>query len=259
MHGTTMVFLVIMPMAAAFAQLPRPAADRRPRRRLPPPERLRLLGLPLRRPVPLLVAGSSAALPTAAGSPTRPTPACPSRRRHGMDFWVARPADHRHRLAGRRHQPHRHRPQHAGAGHDASCACRSSRGWRWSSQFLLLFAIPVITVALFLLIVRAPVRRQLLQRGGGRRPAALAAPLLDLRPPGGLHPHPARLRHRVRGHPGLLPQAAVRLPVHGLLGRRHRLHGLGRVGPPHVRLRPRARSRWPPSRCRRCSSPCPRA
>ena len=30
MHATTMVFLVIMPMAAAFAQLPRAAADRRP-------------------------------------------------------------------------------------------------------------------------------------------------------------------------------------------------------------------------------------
>ena len=39
MHGITMVFLVVMPMAAAFAQLPDPAADRRPRRRVPAAER----------------------------------------------------------------------------------------------------------------------------------------------------------------------------------------------------------------------------
>ena len=44
----------------------------------------------------------------------------------------------------------------------------------------------------------------------------------------------------VRGAAGVLPQAAVRLPVRRLLRRGHRLPRLGRVGPPHVRLRPRA-------------------
>ena len=78
--------------------------------------------------------------------------------------------------------------------------------------------------------VRPAVRRQLLQRLPGRRPAAVGAPVLDLRPPRGLHPDPAGLRHRVRDHPGVLAQADLRLPVHGVLGHRHRLHGLGRVG-----------------------------
>ena len=88
--------------------------------------------------------------------------------------------------------------------------------------------------------LRPALRRQLLQRRGGRRPAAVGAPVLDLRPPGGLHPHPAGLRDHLRDHPDVQPQADLRLPVHGVLGHRHRLHGLGRVGPPHVRLGHRA-------------------
>ena len=43
-----------------------------------------------------------------------------------------------------------------------------------------------------------------------RRPHHLAAPLLVLRPPRGVHPHPAGLRHHERGRAGLLAQAAVR-------------------------------------------------
>src|SRR5690606_7821750 len=48
---------------------------------------------------------------------------------------------------------------------------------------------------------RAPVRRRLLQPRGRRRPVALGELVLDLRPPRGVHPHPAVVRHRVRGHP----------------------------------------------------------
>ena len=126
-------------------------------------------------------------------------------------------------------------------------------------QVLLVFAMPVISVALFLLTFDRLFDANFFNVRAGRRPAAVGAPVLDLRAPGGLHPDPARLRHRVGDHPGVLPQADLRLPVHGVLGHRHRLHGLGRVGAPHVRLGPRARSRWPRSRCRRCSSPCPPA
>ena len=76
-----------------------------------------------------------------------------------------------------------------------------------------------------------------------RRSIAVAAPVLDLRSPGGVHPDPARLRDRVRGAPGVRPQAAVRLSVRRPLGRGHRLHGLRRVGAPHVRLGARADQR----------------
>ncbi len=50
---------------------------------------------------------------------TPPTPARSSRPTPRHRLLGPRPADHRHRLAGRRHQPDRHRAQHARARHDA--------------------------------------------------------------------------------------------------------------------------------------------
>ena len=66
-------------------------------------------------------------------------------------------------------------------------------------QFLLVFAMPGHHRGAGAAAVPAAVRGHLLRRHRGRRPAAVAAPVLDLRPPGGLHPHPAVVRHRVRG------------------------------------------------------------
>ena len=110
-------------------------------------------------------------------------------------------------------------------------------------QFLLLFAIPVITVALFLLMFQRQFDATFFSRRSRRRPAAVAAPVLDLRSPRGVHPRAALLRHRVRGAAGVLEEAAVRLPVRRVLRRGDRLRRLGRVGAPHVRLRPRADQR----------------
>jgi cytochrome c oxidase subunit 1 len=94
-------------------------------------------------------------------------------------------------------------------------------------QFLLVFAIPVITVALFLLMFERELRRHVLRRQRRRRPTAVAAPVLDLRPSGGVHPDLALVRHRLGGPPGLLPQAAVRLSAGRVLRRRDRFLGLG--------------------------------
>ena len=54
MHGTTMVFLAGMPLPVAFGNYFIPLDDRRARRRLPPAEHVRVLGVPVRRPVHLL-------------------------------------------------------------------------------------------------------------------------------------------------------------------------------------------------------------
>ena len=67
-------------------------------------------------------------------------------------------------------------------------------------------------------------RRALLRHAGRRLGGAVAALLLDLRPPRGLHPDAARLRLRVRDHPGLLAQGDVRLSRDGRRHRRHRVH-----------------------------------
>ena len=49
MHGTTMIFLVVVPILAGFAQLPRAADDRRAGHGVPAPERALVLALPARR------------------------------------------------------------------------------------------------------------------------------------------------------------------------------------------------------------------
>ena len=83
-----------------------------------------------------------------------------------------------------------------------------------------------------------PGRPRLLPRE--RRAAAVAAPVLVLRAPRGLHHRPALLRHRHRDHPGLHPQAAVRLQGHGRRDPVDRLPLAGGLGAPHVRHRRRA-------------------
>ena len=50
MHGTTMIFLAVMPMSAAFFNYMVPLHDRSARRGLPAAERVQLLGLLRRRP-----------------------------------------------------------------------------------------------------------------------------------------------------------------------------------------------------------------
>ena len=54
MHGTTMVFLVVVPIWAGLGELPRAADDRRARHGLPAAERALVLALPVRRDHPLL-------------------------------------------------------------------------------------------------------------------------------------------------------------------------------------------------------------
>ena len=84
------------------------------------------------------------------------------------------------------------------------------------------------------------------QAGGvGRHVAAL---LLVLRPPGGLHPDAAGLRLRLGDHPGVLAQGALRLRDDGGGLGRHRPGRHGHVGPSHVRGRhgERAQRRFSP-------------
>ena len=114
----------------------------------------------------------------------------------------------------------------------------------WSilvTAFLLLLSLPVLAGAITMLLTDrnfgttffTPVRR--------RRPDPLPAPLLVLRPPGGLHPDPAGLRHDQPRRLDLLQEAGLRLSRHGLrdgLDRPDRLH---RVGAPHVHDRHRRR------------------
>ena len=105
------------------------------------------------------------------------------------------------------------------------------------TNVLILLAFPPITVALIFLMFDRFFGTPFYLPAGGGSPLALAAPLLDLRPPRGLHPDPPRDGHRLRGAAGLRAEAALRLPLDGLRDRAHRLPGLRRLGAPHVRRR----------------------
>ena len=85
---------------------------------------------------------------------------------------------------------------------------------------------------------RPPGRNELLRAGRWRQRGALSASLLVLRPPRGLHPRPARIRDHLRGHPGVRPEADLRLPGGRVLEPRDRVHLDDRLGPPHVHGRP---------------------
>ena len=85
-HGTMMIFLVVVPVLAGFGELPRAADDRRPRHGVPAPERDVVLALPLRRArAPLLV------LRRAGGAAHRLDGLCAALCLHagaGQDLWI---------------------------------------------------------------------------------------------------------------------------------------------------------------------------
>src|SRR5216117_3642247 len=214
-------------------QLHGPPADRRPRRRLPAPQRALLLDLPLRRPVP------ERELPRGDAPRCRLVRVCQpdveavfaeSQRR----LLAAEPSAPGRLLDDRRDQLHRDDRQHARAGH----AAHADAGVRLDDAGRAVphrARVPADHGRGHLPHVRPVLRQPLLRRRGRRRPPSLAAPLLDLRAPRGLHPDPARLRDRLRGAADLRAQAAVRRAGRRLFGRPDRLLRLRRVEPPHVR------------------------
>ena len=119
MHATTMVFLVIMPMAAAFANYLIPLQIGARDVAFP---RLNAFGVwtfifgGIFLNLSWFVGGGAPNGGWFAYAPNTGAGVQPDRRH---DVLGARPPDHRNRLAHQRHQPHCHDDQHAGAWHDA--------------------------------------------------------------------------------------------------------------------------------------------
>ena len=95
----------------------------------------------------------------------------------------------------------------------------------WSilvTAFLLLLALPVLAGAITMLSDRPQFRHDVLQPGGRRRPAAVPASVLVLRPPRGLHHDPAGLRH------GLADLSTFsKKPIFGYLGMAYAMVAIG--------------------------------
>ena len=76
---------------------------------------------------------------------------------------------------------------------------------------LLIIALPVVGRGGHDAADRPALRHPLLRPHRPRLAGAVAAPVLVLRAPRGLHHDPARVRDHLRGHPGVLAQADLRL------------------------------------------------
>ena len=107
----------------------------------------------------------------------------------------------------------------------------------WSilvTAFLLLLALPVLAGAITMLLTDRNFGTTFFDAGWRRRSDPVPAPVLVLRPSGGLHPDPAGLRHGQPDRLDLLAEAGVRLSRHGLRHGGDRRHRLRRLGAPHV-------------------------
>ena len=155
----------------------------------------------------------------------------------------------------RRHQFHHHDLQHARARHDHAqdAAVRVvGAGDGFPAAALASRACGRDHDA----ADRPQFRHDVLHRRGRRRPGAVPASVLVLRPPGSLHSDPAGLRDRQPDRRDLLEEAGVRLSRHGLCDGGDRRHRLRRVGAPHVHGRHVDRRRRPISWPRPWSSRC---
>ena len=236
MHGTTMVFLFVVPMMAGFANYIVPLHDRRARHGVPATQRAVVLAAHAWAPI---VFYGSLLFSPAGGRLDELRPALGHRllaeRRHRRLDLPDPP--HRHQLDPRRDQLLRDDRQHARARH----------GLVAPAALLLDDPDPVGPAHPRLpddrrrghdAADRPPLRDQLLRPDRGRLAAALAAPLLVLRPPRGLHHDPARLRDHLRDPPGVRPQADLRLQGDRGLHGRHRVPRRCSCGPTTCSPRP---------------------
>ena len=86
---------------------------------------------------------------------------------------------------------------------------------------MMLIGFPPLILGLDPARARAGLRPAVLRPDARRRPAALAAPVLAVRPPGGLHHLPARRGRGLDDHADLRPARADRLPDRRRRGHRH--------------------------------------
>ena len=101
-------------------------------------------------------------------------------------------------------------------------------------SFLLVFALPILTVGLVQLLFWREFGMPFFSADAGGGPPSVAAHLLAFWAPRGVHPDTAGHGNRLRDTADLFAKATVRLRHGCVRGRGHRIHGVHRLGAPHV-------------------------
>ena len=246
MHGTTMIFLWIIPVWAGFGNYMVPLMIGARDMAFPRINALSFWLLPLGGLVMysgFLVPATTHAGLLCPGGPGDagwtgyvPLTGSALQLQHGPGPLDHRTPPARHLVDARRHQLPRDHPQHARQGHDlgTAAAVRVGAGdHRGAGRARL--AVPRLGTGDE--PARPPDRHQLLRPGQRRQRAALPVRVLVLLAPGGVHHDPARVRDHQRDHPGVQPKTDLRLQGDGRLHRGDRRARLHRVRAPHVRHR----------------------
>ena len=108
----------------------------------------------------------------------------------------------------------------------------------WSllvTSILILIAFPALTIGLIFLLFDRFFDTHFLHRIRGRDADSVAASVLAVRPSRSVHHGAAGLRNHLGSHPDVLAQAAVRLPDDGVFDLPDRIPVVRRVGTSHVR------------------------
>lgn len=224
--------------AVRLCELPVAADARLARHGIPEAERVFLLGVPVRRPVPVCELSAR----RGAGRrlvQLRAAHVARLQRRREHRHLRARHDPARHLDDRRRRQLRRHAAAHARArdvdrppaDHRLGHAHRIGREPRRGAV-----REPRVPAA----VARPQCRHALLRRRERRAAAVVAAPVLDVRAPVGLRGRAARDGDRVGRAADLLPAAARRIRSRRGIDGRDDADRLRGVGPPHVRDRHRA-------------------
>ena len=208
------------------------ASDRRAGRSISAAERLQLLDVPVRGNYPQvqLVHGRRDQRRLVRLRAAHRPGGQPGQRHRPLDHQPAGAGD---RVAGGGLQLHRDHNQHARPRHvsDAYAAFHLDDAGDGHTAGV---GLPGDYRRAHRAYVRPRIRDQLLRGGQRREPRAVAAPVLGVRTPRGVHSDSAGHGHSVGDPPHLLQEATLRLLDGGAGGRDHRVHGLDGLEPSHV-------------------------
>ena len=194
MHGTVMMFLFAVPIGGGDRRAAAAADAGGARPAVPAAVGLCLLGLFRRRRLCFFASIFFGLAPDGGWFMYPPLTSITYSPGHQRRLLAAGHRLHRDQRDRRRDRDHRRRAAHARARHDARQDADLRLGDAGASAVMIVLAFPAVILGDLAAGTGARVQLAVLRSDARRRPVAVAAPVLVLRPSRGLHHLPARPR-----------------------------------------------------------------